>query len=84
MRAEVKIDYFATSLPNFLLFEDDIQKRNKAAALFVRGLAHLGLGNESDAVSDLKQVLAMDRNHLWARVELERMIAQAGKPVETA
>ena len=29
MEAEVKIDYFATSLPNLLLFEDDLQKRNR-------------------------------------------------------
>ena len=29
MKAEPKIDYFATSLPNLLLFDDDLDKRNR-------------------------------------------------------
>jgi len=70
MQAEVKIDYFATSLPNFLLFEDDLQKRNQIDSLFLRALASLGLGNLERAVEDLRRTLELDKNHLWARVEL--------------
>lgn len=79
LHTEAKIDYFATSLPNFLLFEDDLQKRNEAESLFVRALADLGLGNEAHAAEDLKKVLELDRNHLWARLELERMLAQESR-----
>ncbi len=74
LHTEVKIDYFATSLPNFLLFEDDLQKRNEADSLFARALADLGLGHESQAAKDLQKVLALDPNHLWAQVELERLL----------
>src|SRR5260370_14361725 len=41
--AAVRIDHFATSLPNFLLFDDDLQKRNRSECLFLCGLAKLVL-----------------------------------------
>ncbi len=41
--SKAKIDYFATSLPNFLLFEDDIQKRNDDASLSLLELAQQAL-----------------------------------------
>jgi hypothetical protein len=73
INAEVTIDYFATSLPNFLLFEDDLQMRNRIECLFLRGLANLGLGRQVQAAADLEQVLSMDRTHLFAHLELRRM-----------
>jgi tetratricopeptide (TPR) repeat protein len=76
MQAEVKIDYFATSLPNFLIFDDDLEKRNRAACLFVRGLAQRGLGNQSEAIGDLRATLEIDGNHLWAQVELTDIMAE--------
>jgi tetratricopeptide (TPR) repeat protein len=76
MQAEVKIDYFATSLPNFLIFDDDLEKRNQAACLFVRGLAQFGLGNRSEAINDLRTTLEIDGNHLWAQVELTDIMLQ--------
>ncbi|HUD99726.1 MAG TPA: DUF5107 domain-containing protein [Bryobacteraceae bacterium] len=78
MHAEVKIDYFATSLPNFLLFEDDIEERNRIDCLLLRGLAGIGLGLPADGAADLRQVLAMDPYHLIARLELDRIAS----PVE--
>ena len=76
--AEVKIDYFATSLPNFLLFEDDIQERNQIDCQFLCALASLGLGEYAVAEEQLRQVLARDANHLFARIELNRTRTQQG------
>jgi tetratricopeptide (TPR) repeat protein len=73
MDADVKIDYFATSLPNFLLFEDDLRKRNRIECLFLRAIVRLGLGRPAEAAVDLRQVLAMDRNHFFARFELDHL-----------
>jgi tetratricopeptide (TPR) repeat protein len=70
INTEVKIDYFATSLPDFLLFEDDLQKRNRIECLFMRGLARLGLHRTAEAATDLSEALRLDRNHLWAKTEL--------------
>lgn len=71
MRAEVKIDYFATSLPNLLLFEDDLQKRNQVECLFLLALAELGFGNRGRARELFGEVVALDSNHLAAHMELE-------------
>jgi tetratricopeptide (TPR) repeat protein len=75
MHTGVKIDYFATSLPNFLLFEDDLQKRNQVDCLFVMALAELGLGNTQTAENVLRQVLSLDCNHLAAQEELRALMA---------
>ena len=69
-KAEVKIPYFATSLPNFLLFEDDMEKRNRVDCLFLRGLANFGLGRIAQAAEDLRAVLQLDGNHIPAQEEL--------------
>ncbi len=66
MKAEPKIDYFATSLPNLLLFDDDLGKRNRTESLLLSALAHHGLGDTSAALRELEEVLADDPNHLFA------------------
>ena len=71
MHSEVKIEYFATSLPNFLIFEDDLHRRNRVDCTFLKGLAYLGLGQTSEAEKAFGDVLALDANHLWAQEELD-------------
>jgi len=68
-----KIDYFATSLPNFLLFDDDLEKRNRTECCYLMALAKLGLGRVEEACLDFRNVLALDGNHLWAQTELKRL-----------
>ncbi len=43
LRTKATIDYFATSLPDMLLFEDDMQARRAAQARFLQAQAKLGL-----------------------------------------
>ena len=42
MHDEVKIDYFAVSLPDLVIFDDDLNKRNKIHCLYMEGLGYLG------------------------------------------
>jgi tetratricopeptide (TPR) repeat protein len=70
MATEVKIDYFATSLPNLLLFEDDLQKRNQVECLFLLALTELGMRNTERAVGLLNELLSLDCNHIAAQLEL--------------
>jgi tetratricopeptide (TPR) repeat protein len=65
-RAPAKIDYFATSLPTMLLFEDDLQFRQGTTALFLEAQARLGLGNKARARILLRKVLTRDPNHALA------------------
>ena len=77
LQAECKVEYFATSLPNFLLFEDDLQKRNRVECLFLVGLARLGLGDPNDAQKAFQEVLSLDSNHLGAQHQLQRLSSGA-------
>jgi tetratricopeptide (TPR) repeat protein len=65
-RMPAKIDYFATSLPTMLLFDDDLQFRQETAALFLQAQAQLGLGKKAKAKSLLQTVLRRDPNHALA------------------
>ena len=66
MAIEPQIDYFATSLPNLLLFDDDLAKRNRVESLLLSALAADGLGDSKVAIGGLKRLLTEDRNHLFA------------------
>ena len=65
-RAEAKIDYFATSLPTMLLFEDNLRFRQATAARFLQAQARLGLGQRARARRLLKGVLQRDPHHAMA------------------
>jgi tetratricopeptide (TPR) repeat protein len=65
-KSTAKIDYFATSLPTMLLFEDDLQVRQETAALFLQAQVMLGLGKKARANSLLKTILRRDPNHAAA------------------
>jgi tetratricopeptide (TPR) repeat protein len=71
-RQAPKIDYFATSLPAMLLFDDDLEKRNRIEALYLRGQACFGLGKTAEAVRCFHKVLELDRNHAGATDLLEQ------------
>ena len=65
-KSRAKIDYFATSLPTMLLFDDDLQFRQETTALFLQAQARLGLGERASAVRLLSMVLKRDPNHALA------------------
>lgn len=66
-RTAPKIDYFATSLPTMLLFDEDLASRQQITATFLRGQALLGLGNHAEAQVALAEVQRLDRAHAAAR-----------------
>lgn len=65
-KRRARVDYFATSLPAMLLFEDDLQFRQRTTALFLQAQAHLGLGRRARAMALLRNVLERDPNHALA------------------
>jgi tetratricopeptide (TPR) repeat protein len=65
-KSPAKIDYFATSLPSLLLFEDDLQFRQETTALFLQAQAAAGLGQIAQSSTLLKTVLKRDPNHALA------------------
>ena len=65
-RQTPKIDYFATSLPAMLLFDEDLARRQTITARFLEAQARLGLGEKADGLRLLEEVLAMDNAHTGA------------------
>ena len=83
-RETPKIDYFATSLPAMLLFEEDLGRRNTVAALYLRGQAYAGLERYREAEETLNTLLEIDRNHAGAmdllrRIDEKRISSAAGQ-----
>lgn len=70
---EPKIDYFATSLPAMLLFEEDLKRRNLIEARFLRAQAFAGLQRDQEAEQLLKNLLAEDSNHTGAADLLQQI-----------
>lgn len=60
---EIKIDYFAVSLPDFLVFDNDLNKQNKVHCLFMKGLGLLGKGLKSEALECFDNAQRMDAGH---------------------
>jgi len=67
---DLKIDYFAVSLPDLLIWDDDLQKRNRLHCNYLIGLGYLGLGNKERAHQFLSEVLTDDPNHAGSRIHL--------------
>ena len=55
---DTKIDYFATSLPNLLVFEEDLQTRRDAENQLLMAFALHGLGQSDAARAALEKVLS--------------------------
>ncbi len=61
-----QIDYFATSLPAMLLFDEDLKERQDITARFLHAQAQVGLGQAEEARRLLEEVLAKDHGHTGA------------------
>ena len=62
----VKIDYFAVSLPDLQLFDEDLTVRNRAHCEYLIALGSYGLGDTVRAARNYDAVLAIDRAHQGA------------------
>lgn len=63
MNDDIKIDYFAVSLPDFLIFEADLKRKNKIHCLYMKSLGYLGKGNGEKAKEYARIGLDMDKSH---------------------
>lgn len=68
---EVRIDYFAVSLPDLLIFDDDLNKRNFIHCQYILGLGLLGLHRLAEAEKAFLAVLEDDAMHFGAKTHVE-------------
>ena len=62
-----RLDYFAVSLPDLLIWDDSLDTRNRVHCLLLLALGHYGLGDSEGAQRFLAEVERMDCNHQAAR-----------------
>ncbi len=65
---DVKIDYFAVSLPDMQLFNDDLNARNRAHCQYLIALGSYGLGDRIRAREACALTLAADAAHQGATI----------------
>ena len=70
---KIKIDYFAVSLPDLMIWDDDLNNRNQIFCQYLMALGNLGLGNTKDSQKILDKILKRDLYHVGAFVH-SRMI----------
>lgn len=68
IRDHIKIDYFAVSLPDLMLFDENLDQKNKAHCYYLMGLGSLGLNQRPEAAEYFDKALAIDYNHQNARL----------------
>lgn len=68
---KIKIDYFAVSLPDLLVFDQDLDLKNTIHCNYLMGLGFLGLGKTELVKSHLKKVLDKNINHQGAIIHLK-------------
>ena len=67
----IVIDYFAVSLPDLLIWEDDLDARNRQLCLYLMGLGFLGKKDYAKAENYFGQVLQNDPSHDKVRAFLQ-------------
>lgn len=58
----VKIDYFAVSLPDLLVFNEDLDRKNRLHCMFMKALGFYGLGKKNESKLLFEEALSIDPN----------------------
>ncbi|MGM9802746.1 MAG: DUF5107 domain-containing protein [Muribaculaceae bacterium] len=61
-----KLDYFAVSLPDLLIWDDSLDVKNVIHCKYMLALGYYGLGDDKRAARYLQEVLDADNNHQGA------------------
>ena len=67
---EVKMDYFAVSMPDMSVFDADLDIKNKVHCYYLMGLGNMGLGNFLKAKEWFGKALELDKCHQLAALYL--------------
>ncbi|WP_286897829.1 MULTISPECIES: DUF5107 domain-containing protein [Sphingobacterium] len=71
-----KIDYFAVSLPDMDICEENLDDKNKIHCLYVMGLGYLGNGDRALAMDYFAQVRQLDPNHQGSQAIMHSFLGE--------
>ncbi len=63
MNDHIEIDYFAVSLPDFLIFDTDLDRKNRVDSAFLTSLGYIGIGDTKNAEKYITAGLNDDVSH---------------------
>lgn len=63
-----KMDYFAVSLPDLQIWEDDMDRKNVIHCNYLMALGHLGLGDKAKAEKYFAAAAELDNNHQGVQI----------------
>lgn len=63
LKDKVRYDYFAVSIPDFQVFDEDISKSHIIHCYYLMGLGNIGIRNFAKAEKFFKKVLELDAHH---------------------
>jgi tetratricopeptide (TPR) repeat protein len=66
-----KIDYFAVSLPDLAIWDDDLNVRNQIHCYYIMGLGYAGLGDNEKSFEYLSKAATLDTNHQGVQIHLK-------------
>lgn len=75
MEDDIRIEYFAVSLPDFLIFDADLNKKNKVHCFFMAALGYLGRGEIEQAEKSARKGLELECCHAG----LKEVLKQCGR-----
>lgn len=64
---KAEIDYFAISVPEFLIFETDLDKVNKTHCYYLLGLGYFGLGEKAKAKANFEKSIQINGSNYESR-----------------
>ena len=77
MADKQEMDYFAVSLPDFLVFDTDLDQKNQVHCLYMMGLGWMGLGERKAAQEAFHKALALAPGHQGVLSHLGMLQEQA-------
>jgi len=76
MNDEVKIDYFAVSLPDLLVFDENLNTKNKVECLFMKALGLYGKGEKTESKALFEKALALNPNHFSLLIQYKMLFEE--------
>ena len=71
MKDDVKLDYFAISLPDLLIWEEDLNVINKIHCNYLIGLGELGMNNDAEALKAFDKIKHTNLSHIPAHIHAQ-------------
>ncbi|MBR4667649.1 MAG: DUF5107 domain-containing protein [Butyrivibrio sp.] len=67
LRDKFVMDYFAVSMPDMSVFDNDMDKKNETFCYYLMGLGNIGLGRRPEAKKWFKKALDIENTHQLSR-----------------